>query len=250
MKKLIFILTILLNSISFGQKAQFSIFLSGENAGSSAMKNYGSYLPFGLAYGFKPSFNLPMLVQFKYMIGSYARFNETEYLLVNNQTTKFNFTYKSKNIKWMVGTKWCIGDEFRTIRGFVTPEVGFINLKTFNTYDYTYNNHSYSERHVDLKDLFFAYGGEAGFEINFKDKNSLNSKHRIAIGVNAYFGPDVKYTNISTRQLTPGGYTAHDYVELINKNIGSKYITPINYAKYFTWGIQIGYIFNFEERYN
>ncbi len=261
MKKILLFILLFASDFGFSQKTQFCLYTPIDVPIRSIMPNMRVNLGFGASFAYRPIFGFPMLAEIKTSFGRYATQTTTEsvQLYQNYKATNVHSSYASKFNKYLIGTKWLIGYDIHTIRGFITPQIGLANFRTISSYNFNDpNSKNYSGKHVDLRNLGGVYGGEIGFEILlnnvFKKKMSSNVKHRLLVSGSILRGfTTFQYTNTNYMQdLNTASHLNGDanslYIYLQNKYSYANNVTEVYSSKLFMWGINIGYVINFEQK--
>lgn len=245
---------------AISQKSQFAFFAPFDSPVKSVMPNMRTNAGIGFSYAYRP-YDIPIMGEIKVSFGSYAGRNyyESYNLYEYYDPTRVTFNYKNKMNKYLIGAKYHIGYDFRAVRGFVSPQIGFVTFKTKNSYSYTDpNNNSKSDNNLAKFSVCGIYGGEVGVEI---DLNSIfttaiksDVHHHVFISASIYKGfKEVKYTNVRNIQtienIDPSsGISLEDhstYVAFSNNYFYDDKVTAVYTSKFLTWGINVGYIINF-----
>lgn len=252
-----FLLFILVESNSFAQKMQASLFITTDIPDKAIMPEMQTNIGWGLSFGYRPIFGFPMIAEAKASWGLNASTSKNQDVLFqgNTQSTNIHSTYNSKMNKYLIGAKWLIGYDIKTFRGFVTPQIGLANFKTLVNISYSDdNNRQQTDRQVSHRNLTPVYGGEIGLEILlnniFPKKINGKEKHRIVLSMNLLrsFGY-ARYLNVNNMfDISDGhGYTINENSEYLPiKNdysyssfYAEKYKTRLQFS-----GFNIGYIIN------
>ncbi|MBI1836137.1 MAG: hypothetical protein HYR91_02610 [Flavobacteriia bacterium] len=261
MKKLILLFTLFVSFYSNSQKSQFAFYLPIDIPNKNIMPNMNTAVGFGFSFGYRPVFGFPMIAEFKSSFGNYAsEYHSTKVLLYNNSpATNVHAEFKSRFNKYLVGTKWLIGYDINTFRGFVTPQIGLANFRTISSYNFDDpNSQNHSGHKVVQRNLNPVYGLEIGTEIIlnniFKKKITGNTKHRLLLSVSFLQGfGNFSYCNVNNmfdvNALDHNGVVIKEesiYTALPNKYIYENYYTEVYTSKLKMWGINIGYIINLD----
>jgi hypothetical protein len=128
----------------------------------------------------------------------------TSYMFFPNITAWLQSNGKSDRYKYLIGTKWLIGYDIKTIRAFVTPQIGLANFRTISSYNFNDPNSQNQTGHkVAQRNLNPVFGLEVGTEIVlnniFKKKITGKTKHRLLLSASFLQGfGDFKYCNVNT----------------------------------------------------
>ena len=263
MKTLLVLLTLIISLKSISQKSQFAFYLPIDVPVKTVMPNMNTAVGFGFSFGYRPVFGFPMIAEFKSSFGTFA----SEYrsaqvqLYDNNPTTNVHSEFKSRFNKYLIGTKWLIGYDIKTIRAFVTPQIGLANFRTISSYNFNDPNSQNQTGHkVAQRNLNPVFGLEVGTEIVlnniFKKKITGKTKHRLLLSASFLQGfGDFKYCNVNNmfdaNALDHNGVVIKEdaiYTALPNKYIYENYYTEVYTSKLKMWGLNIGYVINFEPK--
>lgn len=262
MRKFLLILSILITSFSFTQKSQFALYLPIDVPNKTTMPNMNTAVGIGFSFGYRPVFGFPMIAEIKSSFGTYG----SEYrsanvqLYDNSPMTKVNSDFRSRFNKYLIGTKWLIGYDFRTIRAFITPQIGLANFRTISSYNFDDpNNQNQTGRKLAQRNMNPIYGIEIGTEIVlndiFKKKITGKTKHRLLLSASFLQGfGNFSYCNVNNmfdaNALDHNGVVLNDeatYIALPNKYVYENYYTELYTSKLKMWGLNIGYVINFNE---
>jgi hypothetical protein len=256
MKKSILIL-FLFNLLSvYGQKAQFNLFTSVDVPNKTSMTSMQNVFSLGVGFGYRPMFGVPVLLELKGSLGRYASESEKyKYnLYENHSSTTVRFNYSSELNKFLLGAKWLIRHDFRTLRFYATPQIGFVSLKTLNSYTFQDpNDNDISDNFTSHRSVHSVYGGELGMEIILNDIFKMKKKntHRVQMSFTFLrsFKP-VHYSNvnelISEYSLTEDQLSSGKYFPMKNDYFYDDYMLELHKAKLSMWGINVGYIYTID----
>jgi hypothetical protein len=250
MKHLVFFL-VLISSSNFAQQAQLSVFLPLDSPLKTVMPQMRTNVGLGVSVAYRPVFGFPLFGEFKASFGSYASksYSSMVSLYEGYDPFKVNASFSSALNKYLLGSKFVLGHDFRALRGFATPQIGLASFRTTNSYNFTdYDNSPKQNSYTAQRNVNTVYGLEVGTEIILNavfKKMKGTFKHRIAIsasfvqGFNAFKYTNVKHvfdTNVTPMedQLT--------YVSLPNNYVYENNVTELYKTKLSMWGINVAYV--------
>jgi hypothetical protein len=256
MKNCTLILFLFLTTFGFSQKAQFTIYVPIDVPEKKVMTEMQTSAGIGFSFAYKPVFGLPMLAEFKTSFGTYATQNYSNDvpLYEGYSATKVHSSYNNRFNKYLLGTKWFIGYDFRTIRAFITPQIGLANFRTATSINFNAPNGKDNQFHkVAQRNMNPVFGIEIGTEIilnNVFKSIKGNYKHRIQLSASFLRGfNSFSYTNVN--DMFDANTVTNDqlkenttYINLPNDYVYENYYTELYKTKLSMWGINIGYVIN------
>jgi hypothetical protein len=222
----------------------------------------------GLQFAYKPIPRFPMMLELKGSLGGYSsRSLSQTYIFTNNSQTTVNVNYTSGMSKLMFGTKFHIGHEFRAVRGFITPQIGVVSMHSRIRIDDPQDEDDCKalERKTTQRYAGFAYGGEAGVEVDmsriFKGVQTEN-KHHLYASVNFMQSfRSFEYVNVKHMQdhdhmamgsgsaETPATEDGRDinatFVNVSTNSLHEHKIAELYRTDLRMWGFSVGYVYNF-----
>lgn len=264
MKTFILFIYCLISLSLFSQKSQLAFYAPFDSPVKSVMPSMRTNFGIGFSYAYRP-YSLPIMGEVKVSFGHYATNGYSQYYYFGQsyKPTNVTFKFKSKMNKYLFGVKYHIGYDFRTLRGFVTPQFGFVTFKSKNSHTYptsnsSSNSNSQSGNYLAMLNATAVYGGEMGLELDlnalFKKSLKQTIQHHIFISTSFYKGlKEVKYTNVNNLQSVSEGIDPDSgiiledhstYVAFNDKVFTIDKLTNIHTSKFLMWGIHIGYIIN------
>ena len=261
MKRALLFLTFSFVSIfSNSQKGQIGAFIPIDSPIKSVMPNMGTNIGFGLQGSYSPFHGSPFYIELKGSWGTYSQksLDQTYYFSDNSQTIT-NVHYKSSMRKYLLGTKFMVGHDFRMVRGFITPQIGLTKFRTNIVIEDTSSVDDCKplDRKTTQKDIGFVYGGELGIEISldrFNKNHSDENKHKLVISGSYLAGFDhFEYVNVKyMKDEVHGTNVTHadadinsTFINLSTNEIHEHKIAELYHTSLMYWGINIGYVYNF-----
>lgn len=257
--KLILLPALLITVLGFSQRAQFGLNFSTDFPNREIMPKMGVVKSLGIVGAYKPVRNVPILLELKGSLGVYsARTIPQTYIFGNGDKTSVNVKYNSNMHKVLFGTKFQIGNEYRLMNFFITPQIGaaFMNSRIYiedpNTQEGECKALESSHPH---RSKVGVYGGEIGTQINLGRKAG-GFNHRINLSVNFLNGfKPVDYINVKYMKDEPHGVSGNDpmnhgnsdrdldatFINVTTKATHNHKIAELYNTKYQMWGFSIGY---------
>src|SRR3989344_1212053 len=175
--------------LSVAQHAQIGTYFTCDIPNKSVMPKMSTNAGLGLQFAYKPVQRIPMMLEFKASVGMYSNrtLQQTYYFDSLNKTTA-DVTYSSAMNRLSFGTKFYLVNEYRTIRPFITPQVGmaFMRSKIVIADPQDEDDCKALERKTTQRYSGFTYGGEVGVDVSMNQLFKLNSednKHRLYASV-------------------------------------------------------------------
>jgi hypothetical protein len=262
MKNLYLLLLAALPVASLAQKAQMGAYLATDIPVKSVMPNMSTNFGFGLQFAYKPVEALPMLLELKGNMGQYSnRTLQQTFVFSDDSQTTTNVTYTSAMNRIGLGTKFYIGHEYRSIRGFVTPQIGmsFLRSRIVIADPADADDCRPLDRKTTQRDAGIYYGGEAGLEVGFDRlfKNSAEgSKNRLYLSV-SYLGSWKTYDYVNVKHMKDHDHEAMGhgessdrdvtagFVNVSTNNIHEHKVAELYRTQLKFVGINVGYVFYF-----
>ncbi len=261
MKLLLLPLTLIAFS-AFAQRGQVGFNLSADFPNRDIMPKMGVAKSMGLSFAYKPVRQIPVYLEMKGSLGIYSyKVIPQTYVFGNGDQTTVNVNYNSNMHKVLFGTKIQIGNEYRLMNFFVTPQIGgaFLNSRIYIEDPNTQNGECKAlESSHPHRSSVGVYGGEIGTQINLSRNQSNN--HRLNLSANFLAGfRQVEYINVKYMKDEPHPIAGTDPMDhegdgrdlnatFINvttnathdHKIAELYKTPLQ-----MWGFTIGYVYSF-----
>jgi hypothetical protein len=246
------------------QHVQLGLNLGADFPNRNIMPKMGVVKSIAAAGAYRPIDRFPLLLEVKGSLGMYShQIIPQTYIFGNGDQTTVNVNYNSSMHKILFGTKFQIGNEYRMVNFFVTPQIGgaFLNSRIYiedpNTQAGECKALESSHPHRSKAGV---YGGEIGAQINLSHFRSGGFKHRINVSVNYLGGfKPVEYINVKYMKDETHGVAGSDPMNHDNSGrdltatfinvttnathdhkIAELYQTPLQ-----MWGFQIGYVILF-----
>lgn len=259
--KLILLPFALIAFSGMAQRSQLGFSLSADFPNRDIMPKMGVVKGAGVSFAFRPAASVPVYLEAKGSLGFYSyRVIPQTYVFGNGDQTTVNVNYNSNMHKLLIGTKIEIGNQYRLMNFFVTPQIGgaFLNSRIYIEDPNTQNGECKAlESSHPHRSRVGVYGGEAGTQINLSRSGGNN--HRLSLSANFLAGfRDVEYINVRYMKDEPhpatGTPMSHEdgsrdlTATFINVSsnathdhkIAELYKTPLQ-----MWGFSIGYVYTF-----
>jgi hypothetical protein len=208
----IFFTLICLSILSFAgaQRHQLGLLTSFDSPIKSVMPGMSGSIGTGLNYSYRPFLRIPLHVELKSSSGLYAyrTLNQT-FQFSNGSTTQTNVDYKSALRKTLVGVKLYSHNEYRMIRGFITPQIGIAGMKTkIRIADpQDVDDCRPLENKTTKGDFGVIYGGEIGLELaanTFLKKAGSEGNMRFYISA-SYINSFKQFDYVNIKHMKNGG---------------------------------------------
>ena len=261
----LFSITLLASNFSMAQEeddpkrgSQFTMLLNVDSPLKSTMPDMFTTGMFGLGFGQSPFYGSPMFIEFKAFWGNYGRETQNNvYYERDGWLYPADSRYVSGYQKYLLGTKFMLGKDFRAVRAFGTPQIGLLRMRSKVTINWTEDGTvdenglgPNEERKTFLGETGFVYGGEAGIEIAIdklmkiqSDKNvfSLVLSGSYIMSNNEYSFADVDKM-ISTTAVPDNN---SNYILASHPKQWEEYSTEVHSSPLALWGVNVGLIINF-----
>jgi hypothetical protein len=218
----------------------------------------------GFSLAHSPLMGSPFYIEFKALFGNYgSRTNRDTYYLKNNWWYPAESYYKSGYQKFLLGPKLMLGKDFRAMRGFATPQIGLIRMRSKTTVKYwdgstNWNNDDTNDdgskqvSKTAIKQTSFGYGGEIGVEFYLQQlfKKSDADNFRLQLSGSFLKGfKEFRYANVDD-MVGPEHFGDEDvdfgnYVMVSHPNAEEINYVKIEQSPLQLWGINIGLTINF-----
>lgn len=258
--KLILLPLTLLAFSGFAQKAQIAFNLGADFPNRNIMPKMGVVKNLGFGVGIRPVASIPVYLEAKGTLGFYSyKVIPQTYVFGNGDQTKVNVNYNSNMHKILFGTKIQIGNQYRLMNFFVTPQIGgaFLNSRIYIEDPSTQNGECKAlESSHPHRSNVGVYGGEIGTQINLSRNG--NSNHRLNLSANFLAGfRQVEYINVKYMKDEPHPATESPMTHEDGRDVTATFINVTTNAThdhkiaelYKTplqmWGFSIGYVFTF-----
>lgn len=267
MRNFLLFLVVSISVVSQAQKTQIGVYFNLDLPNREIMPQMSPVLGLGISAAYRPSLRLPLFIELKGGMGnySYKTLSQT-YVFSNSDQTTVDVNYSSSMHHFLMGTKIQLGNEYKRINAFVTPQIGaaFFNSRIYIEDPTTAEGECKAlENRVPQRDKIGVYGGEIGVQLNlsgiFKGEVS-DYKHRLNLSFNYLAGfkkaeyLNVRYMSDEVHPATtePNGMHSDENREItttfinLSSNvthqhkIGELYESSVQF-----WGIKIGYVYLF-----
>lgn len=270
MKKMYFLLAgICISASTFAQQnMQLGPYFTVDMPSHTVMPKMSTALGIGAQYAYKPIRNFPVSLEIKGSLGSYS--TETlpqTYTFEDSSSITTDVTYTSNMNKALIGTKIHIGSEYKAVRGYVTPQVGRLTMRSKISIADPEDEDGCEPLEKETKQRFsgYVYGAEVGAEVSmsrlFLGRDSEN-KHRLFLsvsflnGFNKFEYVNVKHMEDGSHHALHGGGTETStdsegrditttFVNLSTNSLHDHKIAELYRTNLQFWGLNVGYVFNF-----
>lgn len=245
---------------SFAQQWQIGLYTPFRIPEKTTMPNMRNVYGWGLQAAYSPWATTPVFFEVKADWNQYAYRTYSDAYYYNDGFVSDEYiTFRSKLNHYLVGSKIMIGQSFGTVRGFITPQIGFASMKSkveIETNKQTFNNNNTLYRKVFERNLGGVYGLELGMEVALEKLfSSVSEKdvHRLYLSV-SYMGSfqKMKYLNVRKMEETLINFPNYDgqiytdqFVQMTPNNIYQKQFAEIYRSNLQLFGITLGYIASF-----
>jgi len=269
MKKL-YILFAFAPLFSFAQQNwQIGSYLTLDVPNHQIMPKMSSNFGIGFQTAYRPIERIPVFLEFKASTGLYSsRTLQQTYVFDPTSSTTTDVTYASHMNRLNLGTKIYLVHDYRTIRPFVTPQIGYAFMKSKIVVADPADEDDCKplERKTTQRYSGFTYGAEAGVEISmnklFKNVVTENT-HRLYLSVtfmnsfNRFEYVNVKYMQDHDHAAMMGGGAVSagtdggdrdvngSFINVSTNQIHEHKIAELYRTNLQFWGVNIGYTFNF-----
>jgi len=240
------------------RESQFSMLLNIDSPLKGTMPEMPTTGLFGVGFGQSPFYGSPMFIELKVSWGNYS--SETQknvYYEKDGWLYPAESQYVSGYQKYLLGTKFMVGKDFRAVRAFGTPQFGLLRMRSKVTINWTEdgtldeNGQGPNEaRSKIVAETGFVYGAEAGIEIGIdkllklaSDKNvfRLVLSGSLLMSDNEYEYADLDRM-VSKTALTDNNTT---HIQASHPKQWEEYSTEVYTSSLALWGVNIGLIINF-----
>lgn len=244
-------------------RTQIGAYLSIDSPFKSVMPEMPTSGLFSLSVAHSPFLGSPVYFEFKAAWGGYSNEHSNDiYFAKNGWWYPADAAYNSGMQKFLLGPKVMAGKEFRTVRGFITPQIGLYRLRSKTTITYWdgtsnfWNNDnnddgSKTATRTPISQTGWIYGGEIGAEVSldklFKIKGDNNTFRLVVSGSFLRGFKDFTYADVDKmlRQDELGDDDPADYLLMSHPNADEiYYVKPFSSALQM-WGINLGVNVNF-----
>lgn len=268
--KYLYILFALFPLLSFGQQHwQVGSFLVTDVPNHSVMPKMSPTFGIGLQVGYKPVRFIPVSFELKANLGTYSnRTLQQTFIFDSTSSTTTDVTYSSGMNRLNFGAKVHLLNEFRAIRPYITPQIGYSFMRSRIAVADPQDEDDCQPLDKTTVQRFsgLTYGGELGVEVSmerlFKNVASEN-KHRLYASVtflnsfNQFEYINIKYMEDHDHAaMTGGDHSGHtspadgrdvntQFVNVTTNAIHEHKIAELYQTHLRFWGINVGYVFNF-----
>jgi hypothetical protein len=241
---------------------QFGVFLMIDSPFKTITPYMSTAGLFGFSIAHSPFIGSPLFIELKLGFGTYANSsNQNVYYAKNNYWYPAESYYKSGYQKYLLGPKFMIGQDFRKIRMFATPQIGLIrmNSKTVVKYwDGTSSNNDNSDgsdqvSKSPVKSTHFGYGAEAGVEVSlqrlFKPESEENTFRLLLSGSFLRGFNEYRYSDVdemlSSDSFGDDPIDPNQYQLISHPNVDEIKYVKVNSSLLQLWGVNLGLTINF-----
>jgi hypothetical protein len=264
--KTLFCLFVLVAGMAIGQNYQVGFYYGMDFPNKEIMPKMGIVAGAGTSFAFRPISHIPVYLEGKGTLGSYSyKTLPQTYTFTDGTETRVNVNYSSSFHRALFGTKIQIGNEYKRINAFITPQIGgaFFNSRIYIEDPTVEEGECRAlESRIPHRDRVGVYGGELGFQVNLsglKSGSITDFKHRLNFSFNflAGFKPvdyiNVRYMTDDTHGVLDGNTHTSDgdrilHASFINmtSNVTHEHkIAELYRTRLQMWGFNVGYVFMF-----
>lgn len=265
MKKITF-LFILFSGTVFSQHFQTGFYTAFDFPNKTFMPKMGVVKGAGISFAYQPFSQLPIYLEAKGALGNYSyKTLPMTYTFTDGSQTNVNVQYSSSMHRALFGTKIQIGNEFKRMNAYITPQIGgaFFNSRIYIEDPTVEEGECRAlENRIPHRDRVGVYGGELGLQLNLsglKTGSISDYKHRLNLSFNflAGFKPvdyiNVKYMTDDTHGVlngethTPeGDRIIHaNFINLTSNVTHQHKIADLYRTHLQLWGFSVGYVYMF-----
>jgi len=269
MKKIYFLLFFVPMFASAQSKFQFGTYFSTYSPFKAEMPKMSTNYGWGYQFAYKPSTFVPVSIEFSNTLGMYySRTMQETYQFDSTSSTTTDVTYTSGMKTNLLGAKVHLGHDYRKVRGYVKPQIGWATMKSKIAIAPPNDTDDCQpmDRTTTQKFRGFVYGGEAGVELDMSlfCKNVLTeNKHFLYVGGSYLRGfNDFEYINnkymvshnhgplpeggaqMSTTDEDGRDVTA-TFINVTTNEVHDHKIAELYKTGLEYWGLKIGYIIYF-----
>lgn len=182
MKNLLHSIIFLLPFLTFSQtehNAQFALFATSEIPFRSEMPRMSTNMGIGAQFAYKPISSIPVFLELKGNLGLYNTQNrDVTYLFSDGSATYTDVTFTSQMHKLQLGTKIYYTSFYRSVRAYVTPQIGYNYMRTrMRIADpMDVDDCRPLENRIRHRSAGWTYGAEVGIELDMKKIISGNDR--------------------------------------------------------------------------
>lgn len=265
--KHVYLLTFTLLSFSaFAQRFQIGTYFCEDFPNKQVMPKMSPVSGLGLQLGYKPFARLPMIIEAKGSFGIFSsRTMQQTYVFSSTSSTTTNVTYNSTMNKTLLGLKFQIGNDYKAVRFYVTPQIGAAYFRSRIVIDDPADQDDCKplERKTNQHFNGMVYGGEIGMDVlmNKIFKGITSEKHRLFISASFLSGfGKFEYVNVKYMQdqshdmmnMGDMGASSDDgrditgtFINVSTNTLHEHKIAELYRTSLQFWGFNIGYSFNF-----
>jgi hypothetical protein len=270
--KYLYILFAFVPFLSFAQQRwQIGSYLTFDIPNHTVMPKMSTNFGIGIQTAYRPIQRIPVMLEFKASTGAYSsRTLQQTYVFDSTSSTTTDVTYGSHMNRLNLGTKIYLVHDYRTIRPFITPQIGvsFMKSKIVIADPADEDDCKALDRKTTQRYSGFTYGAEAGVEVAinrlFKNagSNGDDNRHRLYASVtfmnsfNSFEYVNVKYMKDHDHAAMSGGGSPApsedgnrdlngSFINVSTNQIHEHKIAELYRTNLQFWGINIGYTFNF-----
>lgn len=249
-----------ISGITFSQQTRLGFFLPIDFPVKSTMPYMSTTGGIGFTGAYSPFFSAPVSLELKANLGGYSsRTVAQTYQFDDGSQTTTDVTYSSGMNKMLIGTKIMMGGDYRTIRGYLTPQIGTARFRSKITVADPEDQDGCHPLDSDIrqKDRGWIYGGEIGAEIVLSRllPNQVSDEgHTLFLSASYLRGFDhFEYVNVKYMtdevHTTMATHTTADlnarFINLSTNNIHEHKVAELYHTPFEMIGIQIGYVYRF-----
>lgn len=250
-------------------KWQVGSYLSTSFPNKSIMPKMSPATGLGLQLAFQPIDRVPIAFELKSNFGIYAaKTLEQTFYFEDLSSTTTNVSYSSNFNQIKFGAKYQIGNDFKQIRAYFTPQIGYGSMRSKIRIDDPADEDDCKPlaKETTQRSSGFTYGGELGIEVDMsKLFRKMNTENRHYLFASATFMNGFKpfeYVNIRYMKdhdhgaLPAGGAELETtdengrpitatFINVSNNNLHDHKIAELYKTGLQYWGFNVGYVIHF-----
>ena len=248
---------------------QVGAYLASDFPNKSIMPKMSPATGLGLQLGYQPIDNIPVSLEIKSNFGIYAsKTMEQTFYFDDFSSTRTNVTYSSNFNQVKLGAKYQIGNDFKQVRVFVTPQIGYGFMRSKIRIDDPQDEDDCKPlvKETTQRSSGLTYGAELGVEVDMnKIFRRIDRENMHYLFATATFMNGVKpfeYVNVRYMQdhdhgpLPEGGAELETsdengrpitatFINVSNNNLHEHKIAELYKTGLQYWGFNIGYVIHF-----
>lgn len=248
---------------------QIGTYIASDFPNKAIMPKMSPSVGLGLQLAYQPINRIPIAFELKSNFGIYAaKTLEQTFYFEDLSSTTTNVSYSSHFNQVKFGAKYQIGNDFKQVRAYFTPQIGYGTMRSKIRIDDPADEDDCKPlvKETTQRSSGFTYGGELGIEIDMqKFFPRMNTENRHYLFASATFLNGFKpfeYVNIRYMKdhdhgaLPAGGEVMETtdengrpitatFINVSNNNLHDHKIAELYKTSLQYWGFNIGYVIHF-----